>query len=1214
MKISQALILLIILIICQLSLSKEIAEDTTLETQVQELLSAENTENTDDVAQTLRWGRKLGHRIIRKAVPRINHAAIARAAFLKKSRAAAKLRAALKRKARTSRRKAAALRRKARSLAKAARKAKAAKKRAALALLKRKAAARALRKRAAALRRKAAALRKAKAAAARKARAAAKAKRHAKSYTCQAVGDPHMRNFQGQAYENQFSGDLTLFKKRGFRCDTRQMQWNGGRNFVNGRIACQVGHQHIEIFTPTDVRVNGVKAPTGTKKIGGVSFTWKGSHVEFSKHDTKVRVQIAKTRQPTWYMNFYITTRGLHGVTGLCNGKYDSRTKGTKPPRASPSILDGKAQRIKRRNPIKFGRRAVKWATGICKGKGLRGNSLHGCIFDVAATHKKKFAADMLRAQRLKDLMKRKHAAQRIAAAKARAIAARARAAAARARAKAAKRRAAFRKAKRLARAAKRAAQRARAKAARRKAAALRKAARLARAKARAAKREAKGKTFNCYATGDPHMKNFAGQKYENQFVGDFNIFSRAGFRCHTRQEFWNAQHTVAVNTRLACKVAGDHIEVYAPNDVRVNGKKISKGNHNLKSTAKLGFTGSQLTIHYAGSSVRSQINNGHGSGPLPRSYQNIYISTKGTKGLKGVTGLCNGSYDSRNKATKPPRANPSLVDGKGIRVQRPNPRKKFGHKAVAWATGICKGKGLKGNALHDCIFDVAATHKKRFAEAEKKLKALREKLRKRKAARRRAAARARRAARRARRAAARARAKAAALRRRAAARAAAKARAAKRRAEALKKRKTYNCYATGDPHMRNFAGKKYENQFSGDFRFFHKPGFRCDVRQLFWNVQRTVTVNKRVACKVGRNHVEVFGLNDIRINGKKYSKFNKKIGRGAKVSFDGRNFKVQNRNGDNVRAQIAGSKTRFYMNVYATARGLKHASGLCVGFYDSRKKGTKPPRAKPSLCDGKGIFKKPKAIKFGKRAVKWARGICKARKLKGAFFRNCVYDVAATHKKRFASLQARAKRMRNKLRRHRRARARKLRRARKAAFRRIFRVKRMKKRQARRKVKALKRRVRRARKFARRLKRRSAKRAARIARRAKRSARKAARRARRAARKAARKARKAARKNTPANKKAALKKLIAARRAKRIAQRKLKRARKLRRIARKLRRRSQTKRQKLKSALRVRRFRNQKLKLCYKTTSSNDYDVKKVSKVFKPTKSDEKNIIGKAM
>ena len=917
-----------------------------------------------------------------------------------------------------------------------------------------------------------------------------------------------------------------------------------------------------------------------------------------------------KDAQPVSPFQIRITTNSLHGVSGLCNGNYDSRRKGTVPPRANPSILDGKGAAVRRRSPLKFGKRAVAWATGVCRRRGLRGNALHNCIFDVAASHSKKVANDLVRAQRLREHLRKVHAARRLAAAKARAAAARARAAAAKARAVAAKRRAALRKAQAIAKAKRRAARAAAIKAARAKAAALRRAAAIARAKARAAARQAKGKTYNCYATGDPHMRNFAGQTYENQYNADLILFRRRGIRCDVRQAFWNAQHTVTINYRLACKIAGDHIEAYGPNDVRVNGKKINNGNTNLKGGAKIAFTGRQVTISYAGSTIRSQLNPGHGSGPLPRSYQNIYVTTKG---LDHVTGLCNGNYDSRRKGTVPPRANPSLVDGKGG-FRRPNPHAKFGHKAVVWATGVCRRRRLRGNALKDCIYDVAATHKKRFAEAEKRMKALREKLRKQRAARAAAAARARKAAARARAAAARARAKAAALRRAAIAKAKAAARAAAKRAAALRNRKTYNCYATGDPHMRNFAGQTYENQFAADLKFFHRPGFKCDVRQQFWNVQRTVTVNKRVACKVGRDHVELFGINVLKINGKQYSKVNKKLSNGATVTFDGRNFKVQNKRGDNVRAQVAGSTARFYMNVYATARGLHRVSGLCNGNYDSRRKGTVPPRAIPSLCDGKGIFRKPAHLKFGHKAVKWAKKICRARKLRGALLKNCIYDVAATHKKRFADLQKRAQRMREKLRRHRQARARKLARARAAAKRRAARAKALQRAAAKRRAAALRRRVQAAKRKAAALRKAKAARAARRARAAKRAAKRAAARARKAARAAARKARAAARKNSAKAKAAAAKKLAAEKRAKLIAARKLAKARKLKAIARKLKRKTQTKLQKLKAALKFKRNRNRKLKMCYKTSSSNDYDVKKVSKAYKPTKSDEQNIIGKAM
>jgi hypothetical protein len=247
------------------------------------------------------------------------------------------------------------------------------------------------------------------------------------------------------------------------------------------------------------------------------------------------------------------------------------------------------------------------------------------------------------------------------------------------------------------------------------------------RAAKRAAKKAAQNKLYNCYATGDPHMRNFAGQTYENQNVGQFKFFYRSGFKCDTRQKWWNAQHTVSVNTQFACQVGGDHVEIYSLTDVRVNGKKIKKGTKNLKGGAKLTWNGPHFTLSKNGNSVTAQINNGHATGRLPRFYLNLYATAKG---LNGVSGLCNGFYDSRRKIV-PPRANPSFLDGK--RVHFAAPRKiKIGKKKASFAKKACLKQGLRGNALKNCIFDVAATNKKRFAVAQKRVQKERRILKKR--------------------------------------------------------------------------------------------------------------------------------------------------------------------------------------------------------------------------------------------------------------------------------------------------------------------------------------------------------------------------------------------------------------------------------------------------------------------------------------------------
>jgi hypothetical protein len=1111
----------------------------------------------------------------------------ARAAALRRARSIAQARA----RAAVARAKAAALKakqariaaqRRARALAKA--KAQAIRRARAVALARARAAAAKARehaKRMAFLRKQAQA--RAKAAAAKA--AAEKAKRAAaqKVYNCYGTGDPHMKNFAGQTYENQYVGQFNFFTKPGFVCHNRQNWWNPQHNIaVNTRIACQVGKYHVETHGPNDLRVNGKIFAKGTKTFGKITINWTGSQLKITRGGDSVTAQLngghATGPLPRWYLNLYAVAQGLKKTTGLCNGFYDSR-RNLAPPRVNPSILDGKRIHFKKPHKVVVSKKTRSWAKGVCHKQGLTGSALKNCILDVSISKKKRFARGQKKVQVEKAILRAKRLARAAAAAKARAAAAKARASAARARAAAAKKREQLRKAVAAEKRRKAALKAAERKAARAKAAAARKAARIAKSNAEAAKA---GQTHTCYATGDPHMRNFAAQTYENQFTGDLNLVQKRGFRCDVRQLYWNAQHTVTVNTRLACKIGGDHVEAFSPKLIKINGKDAKQGTYYLTSGAKFSWVGNTLTLSYKGSEVKSQLNNGHATGPLPAAYQNIYVTVKGS--LAGVTGLCNGSYDSRNKATVPPRANPSLIEGKAF-FRRPSAHKTYGHKAAKWATGICKARKLSGNALKNCIYDVAATHKKRFAEAEKRASALREKLRKAAAARRAAAARARAAAIKARAAAAKARAKAAALRKAAIAKARAAAKAAKAKAKALKRQvrsakraakkaeqnKIYNCYATGDPHMKNFAGQTYENQNAGQFKFFHSRGFKCDTRQKWYNAQHTVAVNTQFACKVGGDHVEIYSLTDVRVNGKKINKGTKNLKGGAKLTWNGPHFSLT-KGGKSVTAQInnghaTGNLPRFYLNLYATTKGLQGVSGLCNGFYDSRRK-LVPPKANPSFLDRKRRvhFAAPRKVKIGKKKTLWAKKACLKQGLKGKALKNCIFDVAVTNKKRFAVGQKRAQKQRRILKKQTRKLARKASKAKVALIR-------ARAAELRAKAKALRRKLALAN-----LKKRAA-------------IRKSVRKTRKSARKFARKVtKKHHRKQSGFRKSEKAFKKVA---------KKLSRAfRKVGKVAKKHRKVSK---------------RSQKLKSCYKVSSSNDFDVEKVPKQNKPTKNDFRDIIGKA-
>ncbi|SBT43198.1 VWD domain-containing protein [Micromonospora auratinigra] len=86
------------------------------------------------------------------------------------------------------------------------------------------------------------------------------------------------------------------------------------------------------------------------------------------------------------------------------------------------------------------------------------------------------------------------------------------------------------------------------------------------------------GAGYRCATSnGDPHLVTYDGLRYDFQAAGEF-VLSRStadDFEVQTRQTMFPASRTVAVNSAVAARVAGDRVAVYASPDgpqVRVNG------------------------------------------------------------------------------------------------------------------------------------------------------------------------------------------------------------------------------------------------------------------------------------------------------------------------------------------------------------------------------------------------------------------------------------------------------------------------------------------------------------------------------------------------------------------------------------------------------------------------------------------------------------------
>jgi len=79
-----------------------------------------------------------------------------------------------------------------------------------------------------------------------------------------------------------------------------------------------------------------------------------------------------------------------------------------------------------------------------------------------------------------------------------------------------------------------------------------------------------------CYAEGDPHVRTFAGGRFEHQKTGDFVLFRGSGLEVQARQRSWG--NTASVMTDIALSYNGDRLVVNDEkfNTFSVNGRTVS--------------------------------------------------------------------------------------------------------------------------------------------------------------------------------------------------------------------------------------------------------------------------------------------------------------------------------------------------------------------------------------------------------------------------------------------------------------------------------------------------------------------------------------------------------------------------------------------------------------------------------------------------------------